>query len=161
MDVVFEVLQNARRRRVLRYLDDEGPTTIGDIATHIAALENGIEERAVSSDQRKLVYVSLYQSHLERLHDAGCISYDKDRGTVEPGRELDEYLSIMHGFAHTDADQLPRRGLYSLSASLLLGILLTIVIFPFQNWFPDLYVTAATIGTAIGALVLIGLSLRD
>lgn len=84
LDVVFGLLSVERRRQTLtdlRRIDDE--TTLSEMATRIAALENDVPERAVTSDQRKRVYIALYQSHLPKLADAGVIEYDEARGTIE------------------------------------------------------------------------------
>ncbi len=84
LDDVFELLSNRRRRAVLRHLrttaDEE--TTLDELATRIAAEENGIDIPQVTSKQRKRVYVSLYQGHLSKLDDCGIIEYQKSRGTV-------------------------------------------------------------------------------
>ena len=84
-DDMFDLLRNHRRRAVLTYLDREtdGATTLDTLAEHIAAEENDIEVQQLSSDQRKRVYIGLYQCHLPKLDDLGVIDYDKDRGTVE------------------------------------------------------------------------------
>jgi len=95
LDVVFGTLRNKRRRWVLRYLEGEESATIGELAEHIAAIENDISQREVNSKQRKRVYVSLYQSHLSALDEAGAVSYDRDRGTVELTAEADEFLTVL------------------------------------------------------------------
>ncbi|MFC7157942.1 hypothetical protein ACFQPA_21215 [Halomarina halobia] len=83
-DDLFHLLQNQRRRRVLRYLrEEEGQVDMRDIAEHIAALENDVEVSALSSAQRKRVYVGLYQCHLPKLDEVGVIKYDQSRGFVE------------------------------------------------------------------------------
>jgi len=96
LDQIFEVLKNRRRREVLHYLyDNDGSTTIGDLSEHIAAIENDVSVREVSSTQRKRVYVGLYQSHLPKMDGMGVIAFDQDRGTVELGpraAELEPYL---------------------------------------------------------------------
>lgn len=85
-DVVFGLLSAERRRNVLRYLHEtDGEATIGEIAEYVGAAENGIEERRLSSTQRKRAYVGLYQNHLPKLDDANVIDYDRARGTVELG----------------------------------------------------------------------------
>lgn len=160
LDVVFSVLRNSRRRRILRYVDREGSTTLGELATHIAAIENGIEERAVSSDQRKLLYVSLYQSHLPKLGDAGCIDYDSDRGTVEPTDRVDEYLAVLDQFGDESAESPRERGLFSLLGAGLLGVVVALVVLPVGIWVPPGLVAVATIVAAVGALLAIGLSIR-
>ena len=97
-DVIFGLLSVERRRLVLKYLhDNEGPVTVSDLAEQIAATENDTEVRLISSQQRKRVYVGLYQCHLPKLDDTDVISYDKPRGTVESqpnATQLYPYLAI-------------------------------------------------------------------
>ncbi len=82
-DVIFELLKNRRRRQVLSYLlETEQTVTLGELAEQIAAWENNTDINALSSDQRKRVYVALYQTHLPKMDDAGIIDYDQDRGLI-------------------------------------------------------------------------------
>jgi DNA-binding transcriptional ArsR family regulator len=98
LDTVFEILKNRRRRDILQYLwEHEGTANIGELAEHIAALENDIDVAALSSSQRKRVYIGLYQCHLPKMDDAGIVAFDKHRGTVElndAAEELTPYLSV-------------------------------------------------------------------
>jgi len=83
-DVIFELLKVRRRRLVLLYLDEnDGVASVGTLAEHVGALENDKSEQALSSDERKRVYIALYQCHLPKMDDAGVIDYDQARGTVE------------------------------------------------------------------------------
>lgn len=95
---VFELLSAERRCEILEKLDEEGGrTTIGELAEHIASKENGTDPDQLSSDQRKRVYIGLYQGHLPKLDDANVVDYDRDRGDVElgPGApRLFAYLSL-------------------------------------------------------------------
>ena len=97
LDTVFEILKNRRRRDILQYLwQHEGTANIGELAEHIAALENDIDVSALSSSQRKRVYIGLYQCHLPKMDDAGIVAFDKHRGTVElndAAAELTPYLT--------------------------------------------------------------------
>jgi len=92
-DVVFGLLSNERRRRTLTYLaDGENPMTLSDLAEHIAGVENEKPVRALSSSERKCVYVALYQCHLPKMDDANVIDYDQSRGTVALRPETDQLL---------------------------------------------------------------------
>lgn len=95
-DVVFEILKNQRRRDALRFLKaNDGATTLSDMAEHIAAKENGIAVRELSSRQRKRVYIGLYQCHLPKMASTGVVDFDKNRGTIAlaaPATQLDSYL---------------------------------------------------------------------
>jgi hypothetical protein len=89
LDVVFDVLSSSRRRHVLRQLEEcGGESSINDLAEHIAAVENDKPVSALSSQERKRVYVSLYQAHLPRMAEVDVLSLDDD-GTVTVGPNAD------------------------------------------------------------------------
>lgn len=89
LDMLFEALKNERRRRVLRFLlSDSERVTLSDLAEHIASLENDKPIRALRSDERKRVYVCLYQAHLPKLGSMGLVEFNKDRGIIEAGPNL-------------------------------------------------------------------------
>ena len=96
LDVIFEVLKNQRRRYVLRHLKAaEETVSLGDLAEHVAAKENGKTIDAITSDERKRVYVGLYQCHLPKMDDMGIVDFNRDRGLVTltgVASQLDEYL---------------------------------------------------------------------
>lgn len=81
-DQVFMLLKNERRRRTLSILADEEETTLSDLAEQIAAMEHDTTPDALSSSERKRVYVSLYQCHLPKLAECGVIEFDSSRGDV-------------------------------------------------------------------------------
>jgi hypothetical protein len=83
-DEIFHLLQNQRRRSVLRYLRGrEGPVKMSDIAEQVAAWEHDTTVRALMSDERQRVYIALYQAHLPKLDEKGIIDYNQSRGIVE------------------------------------------------------------------------------
>jgi DNA-binding transcriptional ArsR family regulator len=96
LDQVFEILKNSRRRETLHYLDENGgEASLSELAEHIAALENDTTVAAISSSQRKRVYVGLYQCHLPKMDDMDIIDFDQNRGTVVRSAnadQLDPYL---------------------------------------------------------------------
>jgi hypothetical protein len=96
VDVIFEVLKNERRRRVIEYLqENEGPAELGSVAEHIAALENDKDEAAITYAERKRVYVGLYQCHLPKMDDMGVVDFNRARGRIEltdQATHLDPYL---------------------------------------------------------------------
>ncbi len=104
-DVIFELLKNRRRREVLQYLlESEETVTLGELAEQIAAWENDIDVAALSSDQRKRVYVALYQTHLPKMDDAGIIEYDQDRGLID----LSDNADLLVMYLDTDAHRTDR-----------------------------------------------------
>lgn len=84
-DAIFDLLSNSRRRFVLNRLQ-ENPSgfELGDLATELAAEENGVPRDELSSQQRKRTYVSLYQTHVPKLAETGVVTYDSDSGVVQP-----------------------------------------------------------------------------
>jgi hypothetical protein len=95
---LFEVLKNQRRRHVLRYLlKHDGSVTIGTLAEHIAVLENDTTLTALTSRERKRVYIGLYQSHLPKMDDAGAVEFNKARGVIALGpntAQFQPYLDL-------------------------------------------------------------------
>ena len=84
LDQVFEILKNRRRREVLQYLrESENEVTLGEVAEHIAAIENDTTVDAISSSERKRVYVGLYQCHLPKMDDMNIVSFNQNRGRIE------------------------------------------------------------------------------
>jgi len=91
LDLIFEVLKNRRRRDVIRYLKEQGErTSLSDLAEHVAALENDTTTQALTSSQRKRVYVGLYQCHLPKMDDMDIVNFNQDRGYVELGANVDQ-----------------------------------------------------------------------
>lgn len=101
MDTIFEVLKNDRRRMVLECLKRKGGSaTLSDLAEEIAAMENGKDVSQIRSQERKRVYVGLYQCHLPKMDESEVINFDSDRGTVEVGPLADsceDYLDKVTG----------------------------------------------------------------
>jgi hypothetical protein len=95
---LFELLSADRRQEVLSYLDaNGGAADLGELAEHIASLECDCRVAELSSQQRKRVYVGLYQCHLPKMAEAGVIDYDQDRGDValnERSARLLQYLYL-------------------------------------------------------------------
>lgn len=49
----------------------------------------------LTSQERKRVYISLYQNLLPNLADVDAITYDEDRGRVSPGPNFDICLDFL------------------------------------------------------------------
>lgn len=83
-DEIFELLSSSRRRCVIAYLLEhpEG-ATLQELAREIAAEENDCAVDDVTRKQRKSVYVSLHQTHISKLSEAGVIDRADDR--IVPG----------------------------------------------------------------------------
>lgn len=95
-DVLFELLKNQRRRHVLRYLDEhEEVATLSDLAEHVAAIENDIPESHLTSQQRKRVYVALYQCHLPILARSDVVEFNQARGLIERTSRADQLMPYL------------------------------------------------------------------
>ena len=128
LETVFDILKNERRQQVLGYLAVTGDdvVNIGELAEHVAAIENDVAVDALSSQQRKRVYVGLYQCHLPKMGDSDVIEFDKDRGTIRMGPNADQvtpYLDLQ-----TDDDDVGpapvRRSLAVFATTCLIAYLL-------------------------------------
>jgi hypothetical protein len=103
LDQIFEVLKNSRRRQTLRFLkENDGETTLSEVAEHIAALENDTTPRAITSAQRKRVYIGLYQCHLPKMDDMNVIDFEQNRGTIELGPNAEQLEPYLDGAADRD-----------------------------------------------------------
>lgn len=111
-DVVFELLTSPRRRAVICYLKSiGGEATRGELAEHLAAAEHGIDPEEVSAQQRKRLYISLYQVHLPRMAEAEVIEYDEDRGTIELTDKADQLVPYILLDPTEDEDEEPNGSL--------------------------------------------------
>lgn len=89
---LFHVLKPERRRQVIEILRRDGECSVRELAKEIAAVEYGVDVEALSNDEYRNVYNSLYQMHLPTLDDEGVVVYDQDRKVVEP----DDGLLLAH-----------------------------------------------------------------
>jgi hypothetical protein len=106
LDYVYEALSHSRRRYLCYTLLEETEWSLTDLATKIAAWENGIPDRAVTDHQRELVYVSLYHAHIPKLVDQDITAYDDVTETIKAAEHAEQVLSALEGIgASLDADQ--------------------------------------------------------
>jgi predicted transcriptional regulator len=98
-DDLYEVLADKRRRYAIHYLKQcREPVAVRELAEQVAAWENAKSVDALGSQERKRVYIALYQSHLPSLDEAGLVNYDEDASTVELADVFDDlkiYLEIV------------------------------------------------------------------
>ncbi len=83
-DEIFSLLSNKRRRFILRHLKKEKqPVDLSQVVEEVAAWESDKPVEELTEDERKRVYVSLYQTHIPKLAAAGLINYEDVERTVE------------------------------------------------------------------------------
>lgn len=91
---VYDILRNDRRRSVIHCLRATGGTmTVGSLADTIAADE--ADESPPPRNIRQSVYVSLHQTHLPKLDEAGVVAFDPASNEVrllDGAEEVTAYL---------------------------------------------------------------------
>ncbi len=96
---VYDLLANKRRRYAIHYLKQvDGPVSARELAEQVAAWENDKPIDRLDSQERKRVYISLYQSHLSTLDEAGLVHYDEDTKEVEltdATADADVYIELV------------------------------------------------------------------
>lgn len=89
-DLVFDLLSSPRRRFVLYYLRTESDSiALTALADEVAAWEYETPVEELTDQERKRAYVSLYQTHIPKLADAGIVEYDAESGDVALASEAD------------------------------------------------------------------------
>lgn len=83
-DVAFDILKSSRRRQTIQVLNTRGETELGDLAEHVAANELGIDIEDLTDQERKVVYVALYQAHLPKLAQEDILDFDENDMTITP-----------------------------------------------------------------------------
>lgn len=150
-DAIFDVLSSPRRRYVLYYLRRHGATDILDLTGEVAAWEYDTDVEELTSQQRKRVYVSLYQTHIPKMDSLGIVDYDQDSGMVEltnQADEIDRYLT-------TGTTEGPPWQLFYLGLAVASVFLFAVVV---TDWtvfalVPD-YVAALVIAVGFGMLAV-------
>lgn len=96
-DELYDLLSNHRRRYIIHFCKQaDGPLTLSDLAEKVAAREQDKSVAELTSAERKRVYTSLQQTHLDRLDEAGMIDFDGDEVELTDGAaELDVYLDVV------------------------------------------------------------------
>jgi len=145
-DRVFDILSSPRRRYVLYYLREYGgPVELTDLAEELAAWENDTTVAEISPQARKRVYVSLYQTHVPKLDEAGLIDYDSDSGELR----LSDQGSVVDPYLGTQTDDRPWYWYYLALALSSLGVTLAVLGGVVQ------LPISTTIGLVIGAFLLL------
>jgi len=122
-DDVFDILSNHRRRMVLYFLRQNGDSvTVNDLAEQIAARENEVPIEELTSQRRKRVYVSLYQTHLPKMADMNLIEYDSDEGMVQ---QTDRTWSVDQFLTTNDQAPYPWLFHYAVLAILSAGLMIS------------------------------------
>lgn len=104
-DDAFHILQNMRRRAVLRYLlehADRDQFRRAEIVDAVAAWEYNTTVDQLTTTQRQRVYIGCHQNHFPKLADHGVIKYDQDRGRIAPQPLIHVFTPYFDEDFHTD-----------------------------------------------------------
>lgn len=148
-ETIFEMLRNERRRYALHYLKQQtGRVDTGDLAEQVAAWEEDTTIEELSTDARQRVYISMLQTHLPKMDDAGVITFRAEDRTVEltdAAESIDIYLEVVPENDIAWAE-------YYLGITFFVALLLFVV---WQNVYPFSTVPDAIWGLFVaGVLVL-------
>lgn len=89
-EVAFDLLSSSRRIHTLLALDSEGAMSVSDLADEVTIREYG---STYTEDQRKRIYISLYQAHLPKLESHGVIVWDEGNGEAWLTHTAEQLLS--------------------------------------------------------------------
>ncbi len=105
---LFNALSNGRRQHIIREVAT-GPKSVSDLSETRAREENDIPAgESVSGQQRKRVYVAIYQSHLDKLDQLEIVDWKGGAGNpVTAGANHEEALQALE-FATSDAGESSR-----------------------------------------------------
>lgn len=96
---VFSLLSNQRRRYTVRACHQlETPIELGELAEYIAAEESDKSISEITGEERRRVYTSLQQVHIDKLEEASVIKCEQK--TITPTERLEElefYLEVVPG----------------------------------------------------------------
>jgi len=137
----------------LRRHDDSA--TVNELAEQIAAWENDVEIDELTSQQRKRVYVSLYQTHLPKLAETEIVDYDVDGGEVR----LTDQANDVDVFLGSDTGQTYPWRRHYLALVLLGGTLLALGLFATPVLGSSLVLWLAG-GVVVGYLVTVAIEYR-
>lgn len=89
-----DILRNRRRIQVLLELESEGGegVSVGELADRLAERDHGA---GFGSDERRRIFVALYQSHIPRM-EADMLVEKSDRDLCTRGRRFNEVLSALY-----------------------------------------------------------------
>lgn len=98
-DVLYGMVSDKRRRYTVHYLKQQGEAvSVRELAEQVAAWENEKPPADVAYQERKRVYVALYQSHLPTMAEKGIVDYDDAAGMValaDGMRDVEMYLEVV------------------------------------------------------------------
>lgn len=99
---IYALLGNERRRHVIDIVHSEGQQSLSALAREVAAREHDLNQDEVEGRQYKATYVTLYQNHIPKLEDDGCITWDVDADVIASTELTAAYREVMASVATSD-----------------------------------------------------------
>lgn len=151
--VVYDILKNKRRRFVLLYLQSHEETvSIGELAEQIASYENDVPVKQLNAQQRKRVYIGLYQCHLPKMADADVIDFEQSRGEVRLGPRGPPLLEFLE--ESIKEDRTNARYYYAVVSAGVLVFALGQIAIPDLSWLSHVAVMILVVGVLALTYVL-------
>ncbi|QDX41777.1 helix-turn-helix transcriptional regulator [Salarchaeum sp. JOR-1] len=112
---IFALYTSAHRRAVIRYLaanlDTDETITARELATEVTACLTDTAPENVSGDDRRSVYVGLYQLHLDKLEAANVITRTEEGITTTPTTAtVATVLALVETLCNTSKSATPMDG---------------------------------------------------
>ena len=99
IDEATTAIENSRRRLILLFINNFSvPIDAGDLAEAIAIVETNKERGDLNSQDRKRVYISLIQGHLDTLDGLGVVVYCEQSKQVWPTGATAPLVSLIRQF---------------------------------------------------------------
>lgn len=103
-DGILSTLSNTQCRRIISYLQSEGPASKGEIADQLVTWKCDSHPDEASDEVIERVKMNLHHKHLPRLKDAELIEYDR-RSEMVLIRDLPELAELC--LDHCESADLP------------------------------------------------------
>ena len=104
IDEAISVLAVERRRTVVEYLDEHSPVEFRTLAEVVAESEFG---PSYDSQERKRVYVALYQSHIPKMKDYDVITSEDKSGHIRKGPEFETTVRYLRALQRVERQENP------------------------------------------------------
>ena len=92
-------IRSSRRRHIITLIEEwDEKVSVGELAEAIAAIEADKTIPEVTSEERKNVYISLTQLHLETLEENGAVTYHERSKHVYTGDTTSGLAELIRHF---------------------------------------------------------------
>lgn len=102
-DVALDLFNTKRRRLIFEVLKGGESLSYIELAEYIASKEYDKEPNLITDTERKRVYVSIYQTHIDKMANDGVLTINENENGVNiklssEGEKLAEILEEIEGY---------------------------------------------------------------